>query len=204
MQQKEGGGKKEENYFETARKYLLNDTRELLEILMTYDKNSINPQHIKKLEEKVLSQPEFSLQAAEKCSFATKFLFMWVKAMYDYYRVFTDTKPLREQLIQMRKIVEEKTAELRVKKDALERINNRIRELEELFEQKLIEKEELQKKMKECEIKLERAQKLTEGLSEEKERWGRDIERLQVRVELIPGDAIIAAGMVAYSGPFTS
>ena len=68
---------------------------------------------------------------------------MWVKAMYDYYRVFTDTKPLREQLIQMRKIVEEKTAELRVKKDALERINNRIRELEELFEQKLIEKEEL-------------------------------------------------------------
>ena len=34
----------------------------------------------------------------------------------------------------MRKIVEEKTAELRVKKDALERINNRIRELEELFE----------------------------------------------------------------------
>ena len=29
--------------------------------------------------------------------------------------------------------------------------------------------------MKECEIKLERAQKLTEGLSEEKERWGRDI-----------------------------
>ncbi len=68
---------------------------------------------------------------------------MWVKAMYDYYRVFTDTKPLREQLIQMRKIVEEKTAELRVKKDALERINNKIRELEELFEQKLIEKEEL-------------------------------------------------------------
>jgi hypothetical protein len=34
----------------------------------------------------------------------------------------------------MRRIVEEKTAELRVKKDALERINNKIRELEELFE----------------------------------------------------------------------
>lgn len=45
MSAKEGtiGGKKEENYFETARKYLLNDTRELLEILMTYDKDTINP-----------------------------------------------------------------------------------------------------------------------------------------------------------------
>lgn len=48
---------------------------------------------------------------------------MWVKAMYDYFRVFTDTKPLREQLVQMRKIVEEKTAELRIKKEALERVN---------------------------------------------------------------------------------
>lgn len=34
----------------------------------------------------------------------------------------------------MKKIVEEKTAELKVKKDALERVNNRIRELEEMFE----------------------------------------------------------------------
>ena len=206
MMQKEGviGGKKEENYFETARKYLLNDTRELLELLMGYDKDTTNPLYVKKLEEKVLNQPEFTLIGAEKCSFACKFLYMWVKAMYDYFRVFTDTKPLREQLVSMRKIVEEKTAELRIKKEALEFINNKIRELEALFEAKIIEKGELEKKMKECEIKLERAQKLTEGLSEEKERWGSDIERLQARIELIPGDAIIAAGMVAYSGPFTS
>lgn len=101
---------------------------------------------------------------------------MWVKAMYDYYRVYTETRPLREQLIAMRKIVEEKTAELRVKKEELERVNEKIRELEEMYNQKIIEKEELQNKMKECEIKLERAQKLTEGLSEEKERWGRDIK----------------------------
>ncbi len=42
-------GKKEENYFDTARKYLLNDTRELLEILMLYDKDNINPNYIAKL-----------------------------------------------------------------------------------------------------------------------------------------------------------
>jgi dynein heavy chain len=35
MTMKEGqvGGKKEENYLETAKKYLLNDTKELLELL---------------------------------------------------------------------------------------------------------------------------------------------------------------------------
>lgn len=57
----------------------------------------------------------------------------------------------------MRKIVDEKTAELKLKKDALEKINNKIRELEDMYEQKILEKEELQNKMKECEVKLERA-----------------------------------------------
>lgn len=159
MQAKEGqiGGKKEENYFETARKYLLNDPRELLDLLMSYDKDAINAAYVAKLEQKVISQPEFSLHSVEKCSFATKFLYMWVKAMYDYFKVFTETKPLREQLIQMKKIVEEKTAELKIKKDELEKVNQRIRELEEMYEQKILEKEELERKMKDCEVQLERA-----------------------------------------------
>ncbi len=127
-------GKKEENYFDTARKYLLNDTRELLEILMLYDKDNINPNYIMKLQDKVIKQPEFSLAAAEKCSFATKFLYMWVIAMYDYYKVFTETRPLREQLVAMRKLVEEKVAELRIKKDALEKITAKIRELQILYD----------------------------------------------------------------------
>jgi len=49
---KEGqvGGKKEENFFETAKKYLLNDTKELLDMLMVYDKDNISAPLIKKLE----------------------------------------------------------------------------------------------------------------------------------------------------------
>lgn len=43
--------------------------------------------------------PEFNIQSAERCSYATKFLFMWVKAMADYYKVYSDSKPLREKLI---------------------------------------------------------------------------------------------------------
>lgn len=65
MTMKEGqiGGKKEENYFETARKYLLSDPQKLLDKLLEYDKDSTNPAHIKKLEEKVIPQQEFSLAA---------------------------------------------------------------------------------------------------------------------------------------------
>jgi len=46
--------------------------------------------------------------------------------MYDYFRVFTDTKPIREEMLRMGLIVEEKTAELKIKKAALEIINRKI------------------------------------------------------------------------------
>jgi len=197
-------GKREENYFETAKRYLLNDSRELMEWLQTFDKDNISPATMKKLEEKVLGQPEFNFAAVERCSFATKFLFMWVKAMVDYYKVFVETKPLREQLLSVRKIVEEKMEELRVKKAELEEINKKIRELEASYEEKMHQKQMLQEKISECELKLDRAQKLTDGLSEEKDRWSRDIQDYSQTGKLVPAHAIISAGMVAYSGPFTS
>lgn len=84
---------------------------------------------IKKLEEKVMTRPEFNFASVERCSFATKFLYMWVKAMVDYYKVYTETKPLREKLVEMRRIVEEKTAELKIKKDALDKVNRKIKSL---------------------------------------------------------------------------
>jgi dynein heavy chain, axonemal len=54
---------------------------------MNYDKNTITAATIKKMDEKILNQPEFTFAAVERCSFATKFLYMWCKAMVDYYKV---------------------------------------------------------------------------------------------------------------------
>ena len=51
------GGKKKENYFETANRYLLNDPRELLNMLMTYNKDNINPNIINTLDAKCLISP---------------------------------------------------------------------------------------------------------------------------------------------------
>jgi dynein heavy chain len=35
-------GKKEEDYFETAKRYLLNDPKDLLDMLKNYDRDNIN------------------------------------------------------------------------------------------------------------------------------------------------------------------
>lgn len=54
-------GKKEEDYFETAKKYLLNDVTTLMKDLTEYKKENINPALIKKLQEKIMIDPEFTL-----------------------------------------------------------------------------------------------------------------------------------------------
>ena len=49
--------------------------------------------------------------------------------------------------------------------------------------------------VKECEIKLDMAIKLTSGLSDEKVRWGHEIENLIASEIYIPGDCLIATGI---------
>jgi dynein heavy chain len=57
-------------------------------------------------------------------------------------------------------------AYLRKKKAELEEINSKIELLQKKFIESKKQQEELKNKIQECEIKLERAQKLTDGLSE--------------------------------------
>ncbi len=42
------------------------------------------------------------------------------------------------------------------------------------------------------------------GLFDEQIRWSKDVKRMIEDANLIAGNCAIAAGMVAYSGPFTA
>jgi hypothetical protein len=51
--------------------------------------------------------------------------------------------------------------------------------------------------------RLERANKLTSGLSEEGVRWRATAEQLQMQIGLLVGDVFISAACIAYYGAFT-
>ena len=122
-------GKKEEDYFETAKRYLLNDVGSLMTLLTEYKKESISNAFIKKLQEKCLPDPDFTLDRAKTCSYAVQFLYLWVKAMYDFHNVFNSTRPLREKLEATQKLLSEKTAFLKEKMDSLNAVNKKIEDL---------------------------------------------------------------------------
>jgi len=96
------GGKKIASYFETAKKYLLNDPKDLLNVLLEFDKTTINDKMIKNLDKDCWTSPKFNLESAANSSHAVKYLFSLCKAMYDFYKVYTETEPLRIKLDEMR------------------------------------------------------------------------------------------------------
>ena len=86
--------------------------------------------------------------------------------MFDFNKVFNETRPLREKLEATQKVLDEKTALLNEKLAALDAVNKKIQELEAMFEQKMQEKERLTNEIELCKVKLERAKKLISGLSD--------------------------------------
>lgn len=65
-------------------------------------------------------------------------------------------------------------------------------------------KQQLQDDVDTCRTKLERATKLIGGLGGEKSRWAEAAARLGGAYACLTGDVLLAAGCIAYLGPFTA
>jgi len=69
----------------------------------------------------------------------------------------------------------------------------------------MVQKEkDLNQEIEDCKKKLTRAEKMISGLAGEEGRWKETVKILGEKKNLLIGDCLVAAGMVAYSGAFTT
>ena len=114
---------------------------------------------------------------------------------------------------------------LNAKQAELKEVEGRLATLQQQFEEKTKEKNELEFQVDLCRKKLERAVKLIGGLGSEKDRWGfllgfysgdcmqlyffaqrwsQAAKNLQGTYDNLTGDVLISSGVIAYLGAFTS
>ena len=161
-------------------------------------------QRIAKLEPILSNKEAWTEDAAAQASVALKAFYFWVNAMTSLSTVEKIAKPLRakaeglnQKKMEARKILEGRRKELKA-------IDDKIAGLE-LDKKDLIDKENtLKKDINDCKKQLDNASKLVKGLESEKTRWSEDVAQLKIQSGYLIGDCIIAAGMLAYAGPFTS
>lgn len=171
--------------------------------LKAYDRESITPLMIRKLQ-KFIDDKDFHPHIIRNVSKACEGLCMWVRAMHKFYHVNREILPLREKL----RIAEEKLnkakAELEIKQATLSRVVEKVRSLQQQAKETEERKMQLEDQIKVAEAKLERADQLIGGLSAERVRWQHSLTSLSAQRTNLIGTMALAAGCIAYIGPFPS
>ena len=71
---------------------------------------------------------------------------------------------------------------------------DKLQAMQDEFEEKKAKKEELEANIALCKLKLERAEKLLDGLGGEKTAWGNRAKELTARLDRLTGDVLLASG----------
>jgi len=195
--------KKIDDYWETSQKTLLASPEKLLNDLMNFDKDNI-PDRVISTIQPYMEREDFDPVAIKKASIACEAICLWVQAMYKYHWIAKAVEPKRQMLRQAEAELGECQEKLELAQTKLREVQDKIMKLESDFNAAVFKQKELADDMKLCEVKLERAHKLIGGLGGEKERWGKTVKDLTAEIALLPGDCILAAGMLSYVGPFTA
>ncbi|EPZ35039.1 Dynein heavy chain, coiled coil stalk domain-containing protein, partial [Rozella allomycis CSF55] len=194
-------GKKIDDYWGPA-KTMMSDMK-FLDSLRTYDRDNIQPAIMKQIRQKYMDNPEFDPEKVKNASSAAEGLCRWVRAMECYDRVAKVVAPKKEALAIAEKELAETMQKLTEKRLQLKSVEERMTKLELKFEEMTKKKESLELQVDNCSKQLVRAEKLINSLGDEKERWTRVAEELDIVYETLLGDVLIASGSVAYLGAFT-
>ncbi|XP_073954502.1 dynein axonemal heavy chain 1-like isoform X2 [Choristoneura fumiferana] len=194
-------GEKVLNYWKPG-SMMLADPTAFLESLMKFDKESITEDMIKKLK-KFIVNPDYDPAKILKVSKACQSLCMWVHAMYKFYHVNKGVAPKKAALKQASielKAVEAVLANAKAKMQAL---LEGIAKLNAYLQEKEDEKQRMEDDINACLARMDRANRLLNGLSSERVRWIKTIKDLAIANINLIGDILLSACAVGYVTPFT-
>ncbi|TRY59872.1 hypothetical protein DNTS_035283 [Danionella cerebrum] len=194
-------GEKVDDYWD-AGKSLLQDPGKFLDGLFKYDKDNI-PDAVIKQVQPYMDNPEFHPDSISKVSKACTSICQWVRAMHVYHFVARAVEPKRQALQEAQDDLAVTQRILDGAKKKLEAVEEGITTLQAKYHECLSKRDELDAKCQLCENRLIRADKLIGGLADEKVRWKETVEQLEYMADNVAGDVLLAAGYVAYLGPFT-
>ncbi len=176
---------------------------DFLDQCKNYDKDNIK----KKIMKEVMTyykDERFVPENVKSQSSAAMCLCSWVRAMVIYDKVAKGIEPKKAALKSAEESLAVTMAELKVKKDGLQVVLDRVAALQKTLKDTEDKKAELEAQANKAKVQLVRAGQLLGGLGGEKIRWNESAVKLNAALTNLVGDMCLAAGCMAYLGPFTS
>nr|XP_026485669.1 dynein heavy chain 3, axonemal [Vanessa tameamea] len=197
----DANGKPYEDFWGPSQK-MLGDMK-FLESLKNYDKDNIPAAIMKKIRDKYIPDREFDPVVIAKVSSACEGLCKWVRAMDVYDRVIKVVAPKKAALAEAEAELQAQMNTLNEKRAQLQGVLDKLQALNDEFAEMTRKKKGLEDEIELCSTKLSRAEQLIGGLGGEKARWTDLANQLQQLLSNIIGDVLLAAGFIAYLGPYT-
>ena len=172
-----------------------------LQQIKGYDKDNVSSSTNAKIK-KYVDQPTFKPEEVKKVSGAAAALCVWVHAIYVYANVAKEVAPKRQRLKEATESLAVKQAALKEATDALAIVTAKLAALQVSYDTSVGEKNRLREEAEMLEAKLDRADKLVNGLSGEYVRWQASIGEYNASLVKVTGDALVAAAFLSYAGPF--
>ena len=172
-----------------------------LQQIKTFDKDHVSVSTSNKVK-KFVDMPEFKPEKVKAVSGAAAALCVWVHAIYIYANVAKEVAPKRQRLKEASESLGVKQAALKEAQDALAVVVAKLASLQVSYDTSVGEKNRLRDEAENLEAKLDRADKLVNGLAGEYTRWQASIGQYNSALVKVTGDALIAAAFLSYAGPF--
>jgi dynein heavy chain len=183
-------------------KTMMANVSQWMKDLLAFDQNNI-PQPCIDAIQMYVTNPAFDPASIISKSFAASGLCKWVLGMNAYHKVRCLIIPKEIKLQEAQERLAGSKAALKKVQDKVADLKAKLDGLMKQYEAAVDASQKIAARAQKTKSKMALAERLVGGLADEKIRWGKTIDGLRTRNDLLVGDVLIAAAFVSYIGPFT-
>ena len=198
-----GGGKIPKDLSWGAAKKSMGNVDQFLNTLINYDKDNTPVVACKWIEENLLVKETFTPAVMKGKSSAAAGMCGWVINVVKYYRIYEVVEPKRQSLAQANNKLAVASSQLEAVRAEVAALEAKLSELNEKFMAATEEKNEAVAQAEKTQSRADMADRLVNGLADEKIRWTNSVESFGIQERRFVGDVLLAAAFVSYVGAFS-
>lgn len=191
-----------QDYWEFSKKFVLNE--KLIKKIKDFKVEQIrNIPQVKMQKLKLFAEnPLFDKERVFNASKAAGNLSLWIRAVLETYDAIMIIEPKKEQLAEAQNQLAVAEEQVQQKQKALEEALEYVQQLQKEYEVKQKEKEQIQAQVDDVQEQLTRAEKLTNGLANEKASWILKAKDFKDQQASILGNCMLCSAIISYMGVF--
>ena len=182
---------------------MMKDAGKFLAGLKAYDASDMSEELVENLAP-IVELPVMAYEVMCKKSFAAANLAAFAVNSFRYNRIYVKVKPLMESLEAAQKSKAAADKALADAQEIVAAVEEKLAALSKQFMEATEESRIVKEQAEKCNAKLNLANRLINGLSSEKLRWGVEVEILRTNEANLVGNVLLSAAFVSYIGAFNA